>query len=77
MPESSTLNDLMLYYFNETDMTDAVLIQQSIDNDVETEEEYNAIVVTMDYIDKSMVNPSEKSIQNILNYSRSLHKTEF
>lgn len=76
MPESSTLNDLLLYYFNETDMTDAVLTQQAIDHDAETEEEYHAIVMTMNYIDQSMINPSEKSVQNILSYSKSLQKTE-
>ncbi len=74
MFENSTLNDLILYYFNETGMTDAVLTQKAIDTDTETEEEYNTIVATMDYIDKSMVNPSDQSVKNILDYSKSLQK---
>lgn len=72
MYKSFTTNDLILYYFNEVELTDTVLIQQDIDNNSETEENYQEIVQVMDHIDQCLLNPSESVIKNILNYSQSL-----
>ncbi len=72
MYKSFTTNDLILYYFNEVELADTVLIQQDIDNNSETEENYQEIVQVMDHIDQCMLNPSESVIKNILNYSQSL-----
>ncbi len=70
MHTNFTLNNLILYYFNETEMADSVLTQHDIDCNAETEEQYNEIVNTMDYIDYHMISPSSKTISNILNYSK-------
>lgn len=72
MYNSFTTNDLILYYFNEVELADTVLIQHEIDNNSETEENYQEIVQVMDHIDQCMLNPSESVIKNILNYSQSL-----
>lgn len=70
MPSNSTHDDLILYYFNETAMAESVLTQKDIDCNPETEEQYEEIVRTMDYIDNHMINPSTKTISNILSYSK-------
>lgn len=72
MYESSTTHDLILYYFNEVELADTVLIQNEIDHNPETEENFQEIVQVMDHIDNCMVNPSASVIKNILNYSHSL-----
>ena len=74
MQKSSTLDDLILYYFNETDMTGSVVTQKNIDSNPETEEQFDEIVRTMDYIDNHMISPSAKTIANILSYSKKTAK---
>jgi hypothetical protein len=74
MHKYSTLNDLILYYFNETEMAESVLTQKDIDCNPETEDQYQEIVKTMDYIDNHMISPSSKTISNILNFSRKTAK---
>ena len=74
MQKSSTLDDLILYYFNETDMTGSVVTQKNIDSNPETEEQFDEIVRTMDYIDNHMISPSAKTISNILSYSKKTAK---
>ena len=70
MNKKITLNDLLLYLYNETKMTESVLIQQAIDLDFETEEEFEDLKSAVAYFDRLLENPSEKSIQNILIYSK-------
>jgi hypothetical protein len=72
MQKNFTTDDLIRYAYNETMITDTVLIQQAIDDHIELEETYIGIVSTMRTLDGLMVNPSEKSILTILNYSKSL-----
>ena len=74
MHTNSTLDDLILYYFNETEMSESVLTQKDIDCNPETEEQYEEIVKTMDYIDNHMISPSSQSISNILSYSKQTAK---
>jgi hypothetical protein len=75
MHDNSTLNKLILYYFNETNLPETVLTQLAIDGDVEVEEEFQTIVKTMEFIDQSLVNPSQSSIEKILNFSKSFQKS--
>lgn len=64
--QNYTPDYLMLYYFNETDMTDSVIIQKQIDNCQETEEEYLNMVTIFDKIDEVMLGANESTIQKIL-----------
>jgi hypothetical protein len=67
---NSTTENLILYYFNETDLSDTVLTQHEIDTNAEVEEEYQSIVTTMDLIDQSLLSPSSNVVDKILQYSK-------
>lgn len=70
MHRKFTPNDLLLYLYNETKMTESVLIQKAIDYDCETEEEFEELKSAVAYLDKLLEFPSEKCIDNILKYSK-------
>jgi hypothetical protein len=69
MSEISTTEKLILYLFNETALTESVLIQKSIDYDVEVEVEFENIKSAMKVIDNAVMNPSETSIRKIMAYA--------
>jgi hypothetical protein len=70
MNKKFTPNDLLLYLYNETKMTESVLIQKAIDYDAETEEEFEDLKSAVAYLDKLLETPSQKCIENILKYSK-------
>ena len=70
MNKKFTLNDLLLYLYNETHLTESVLIQKAIDYDAETEEEFEDLKSAVAYLDKLLEKPSQKCIENILKYSK-------
>ncbi|HNQ13146.1 MAG TPA: hypothetical protein PKH65_05765 [Bacteroidia bacterium] len=72
MDENSTLNNLILYYFNELGMTDSVLTQQAIDSNFLVHEEFEMLKETIGTIQSVEIEPAEKSICSILAYSKSL-----
>lgn len=63
-----TYNDLILYYFNETQLTQTVITQNAIDTYPELEQEYETMVAVFEKIDGALINASEKSIQKILSF---------
>ncbi len=69
MSETSTTEKLILYLFNETGMTDSVLIQHAIDYDPETECEFENLKASLAYIDESLLAPSPRSIRSIMAYA--------
>ena len=69
MSKTSTTEKLVLYLFNETGMSDSVLIQRAIDNDDEVEMEFINIKRAFRFVDRALVDPSPKSVSNILNYA--------
>ena len=69
MSKTSTTEKLVLYLFNETEMTDSVLIQRAIDNDDEVEMEFNYIKRAFRYVDRALVDPAPQSVRNILDYA--------
>ena len=72
MYDNFTTNDFILYYFNEPEITESVLIQKKIDTCPEAETEFENIVNVMDHIDKIMIAPSASVLQKVLNYSKSI-----
>ena len=66
MNETSTPEKLILYLYNETEMTDSVLIQRDIDHDPEVECEFENLKATMALLDQSLANPSESTIRKIM-----------
>ena len=70
MNNSCTLNDLVLYLYNETELTETVLVQNTIDIDEEVAETFNSMVAVKNLLDDSMISASKKALQNILDYAR-------
>ena len=69
MSETSTTEKLILYLFNETEMTDSVLVQRAIDYDPEVECEFENLKATLNLLNDSLVAPNQKTISKILDYS--------
>lgn len=70
MVQTFTPTDLILYLYNETEMTDSVLIQRSIDADPVVEQEFDAIKQAAALVDKALTSASESSINAILRHAR-------
>jgi hypothetical protein len=70
MTESYTTNDLILYLYNETGITDTVFIQHAIDHDAEVEEEFRQLVAVKDLLGyTTLVTPRPSSVDSIMAYS--------
>ena len=69
MSETSTTEKLLLYFFNETEMSDSVFIQRDIDRDPEVENEFDNIKRAFRFVDKALMSPSPRCISNILQYA--------
>jgi hypothetical protein len=69
MSKTSTTEKLFLYLFNETGMTDSVLIQREIDNDEEVEIEFTNIKRAFRFVDRALIDPSPRCLSNILEYA--------
>jgi hypothetical protein len=72
MNKTTTKEDLILYAFNETDLKDSDRVQRTIDGDPLIQQDFNEIVETMNILEKGKVQPSDESIQKILNFAKSL-----
>ena len=70
MNDRCTLNDLVLYLYNETELTKTVTVQKAIDFDEEVSEVFNAMVAVKNLLDGSMVYPGKKALKNVLDYAR-------
>jgi hypothetical protein len=58
--------DLILYAYNETELTDTVLIQNSIDGDPLVENEYKEILSSINYLDKILLEPDENTMNRLM-----------
>lgn len=72
MDENSTLNKLILYYYNELGMADSVLAQRLIDRNFAVHEEYEMLKETISRIEEIVMEPSDSCIDRILFYNRSV-----
>lgn len=70
MSKNSTTNDLILYLYNETLLTKTVLIQQDIDHNPHTAEEFEDLKRARALLDQLLQRPSEHCIDNIMAFSR-------
>lgn len=70
MDETITLDHLVLYLYNETELTESVLVQQAIDQDDEIAENYSLLIKARNLIDSTLQGPSKESVNSILAYSR-------
>jgi hypothetical protein len=66
MNKMYSTEDLILYAYNETELTDTVLIQQSIDGDPLVESEFNEIVACINILDKALLEPDQDVINRLM-----------
>lgn len=70
MNESCTLNDLVLYLHNETNIIQTVEVQYAIDNNEEIAEIFDDLKKITGYITKISIRPPGALRESILNYAR-------
>jgi len=70
MNRTFTMNDLIEYAYNEKQMLDNVLIQDSIDNNLDTKMEFDSIVDVMSKLDEVKLEPSKDALSKILKFAR-------
>ncbi len=61
---------LILYLFNETEMTDSVVVQHAIDYHYPTTEEFREMKETLGYLDEISCVPRKSTLDKIMAYSR-------
>lgn len=64
-----TQKDLILYLYNETELTDSVIIQKAIDQDEEIAEDFYSFVAAKNLIEHSLMHASASSINSIMSYA--------
>ena len=73
MKKHVTLNDLMIFAYNEFDnKNDIKRIKQAVAKDHFLKDELEMILQTKKFIDKKMQFPRKEVLDNILNYSKAL-----
>lgn len=70
MDETITLDHLVLYLYNETELTESVLVQQLIDRDEEAAEQYRQLMEARRLIQQDLLAPSKNTVDAILAYSQ-------
>ena len=71
MIKTTTQQDLILYAYNETGLTESDRVQRNIDGDPLVQQDFTEIVSVMSSLDEMKVEPSEDCINKILAFSRS------
>jgi len=69
MNEHVTPEKMLLYLYNETEMSDSVQVQRSIDNDPAIEHEFNLFVKARNMLNRIELHASPDSIASILGYA--------
>jgi hypothetical protein len=72
MIKTSTQNELVQYIYNELADNATVLLEKAFTHDDELVEGCSELLLIQSLMDASYKSPSERSINNILNYSKSL-----
>ncbi len=76
MQHFNTLNDLIYFAYNESEVSDTTDYHTIIDANQELSKEYRAVLRVKRYLNKIKVGPSESVIRNIMNYSKALSVTK-
>ena len=74
MYQNITLSHLVLYLYNETEITDSVFIQHAIDTNYFVKEHFDELIETVSLFDSMELKPEKNVIDNILNYSCKTNK---
>lgn len=70
MERKCTTDDLILYLYNETPLTDTVLIQRDIDTDAETAADFEDLKAAQHMLNALLERPSNACLRSVLRYSR-------
>jgi hypothetical protein len=70
MKSECTLNDLVDYLYNETQLLKTVEVQYTIDNNEEVNEIYQDMVAISKALDNSLITPPGCLRESIMNYAR-------
>lgn len=70
MIKTVTQDNLVRFIYGEISAEEASLIQEALTSDLELKELYDQLVESKAELDKFRLQPSQKVIDNILNYSR-------
>jgi len=73
MKKNYTLNDLILFAYNETDSVNKNLISKTIKSNKKLNTQYKSILKVKKALNSINVSPGKNVINNILNYSRALN----
>ncbi len=72
MTKTFTQDDVIRYIYNETTAEETEAIAQALITDEMLMDEYKQLSASIDSLNSAMLEPSEKVITNILNYSKSV-----
>lgn len=71
MTKTFTENDLLRYVYSETSKIENVEIENALLCDQQLQESYSQLVSILSDLDRCVIEPSDRTIQGILDYSRS------
>ena len=71
MNQNYSQDDLILYAYNETELSDSVRVQNAIDSDPLVEGEYKEIISAMNSLDHLLLEPDEKVIRGLMEFIES------
>jgi hypothetical protein len=77
MDKTVTLENLIAFAYNETEILDTINIVEAIDCDDEIAEEYEVILATKEVLDGSLMEPSLKALDKIFLYSKGKSRLQF
>ncbi len=70
MDKNITLQNLIAFAYNETEILETVQVVEAIESNLEISEEYEAILATKKLLDDTTFEPSQKVLNKILLYSK-------
>ena len=73
MTKIFTHDDLIRYVYSETEPEENRQIELALSEDMELLEQYHELLWLRKQMDGGMMNPSEKTINNILDYSKAVN----
>lgn len=69
MNQNFTDNDLLRFYYNETDVEEGKAIEQALENDFQLKQKYEGLCCTFDKMEQAFMEPSETTIDIIREHS--------
>lgn len=70
MVQNFTLNHLIRYIYKETSASETLAIAQQLDEDYEMQKAYEELISSYQQLPKASFAPSDRTIGNILSYSK-------